>query len=182
MKRFLAASATAGLCLSPAQAQPVPADRETEQILRAVLDHYANELREEPQVCVEPRTMTEPLRVLRTGWSLLKPNEHYSLSTRPSTERLPAELGKVLDDLPARTIRNRDYPLRSSWLRKPLRLRARYDCAIGLVMQSPAVRGDFAVVHVRYHCGDGCGGTQLIGVQREGEGWRAFAFSQQIIS
>lgn len=182
MKRFFLSLVALSLCASQVQALSTGTDRDDEYILRAVLDHYANELRNEAVVCVEPAVIAEPLHVLRTGWSLLKPDEHYSLSTRPFTERAPKEVSDALDELPSIAIRNKNFRVQPSWVKRPLRVRAQYDCDIGFAMQSPAVRGDLAVVHVRYHCGDGCGGTHLIGARREGQTWRAFAFSQQVIS
>ena len=157
-------------------------DRDNELILRAVLAHYASEVRDQKSVCVEPGVVAEPLRALATGWSRLKPGEHYGLSTRPAGERISKDIGDALNNLPATAIRNRNFRVQKEWLRKPLRLAPEYDCAVGLSMQPPAIRGDLAVVHVHYHCGDGCGGTHLIGIRKEGPNWRAFAFSQQVIA
>ena len=182
MKQLSLGILTFSLCITHAQALGSSPGSEAELVLQATLAHYANELRDESAVCVEPAVVAEPLRVLLTGWSLLRPNEHYSLSTRPSTERVPEEISEALNELPSTAIRNKNFRVEQSWLRKPLRARPRYDCKIGFAMQPPAIRGDLAVVHVRYHCGDGCGGTHLIGLRRREQGWRAFAFSQQIIS
>lgn len=160
MKRRVAALLMAVPAFASAQGGTLPHD--SDMIFRAVLAHYAKELKNSPLVCVSPDASSAAFFNLRAGVG--HPAFFPPVFDEPSLDRA---FKAVMPREPTRVARN--------VLPRKFRLSSSDNCGDTVTLLAPAVVGELAFAQVSHsHVEGGAGGgtIKLIALRRKGQVWQ----------